>query len=156
MKRFQFKLGRLARVRKAQEEIARAEWQAAASVVSELDQRLQAVGADIERAFEFQRRAQSTVDLDPSRVLNAYEAIHSMERLRGQLRERLEQAAAEAQRLREPWQALRTELEGLKRLEETARTEHRVERERVEASETDQVAIERAALARRQGQRRGA
>ncbi len=156
MKRFEFKLGRLARVRKAQEEIARASWQAALSVERGIEDRLLAAGADIERAMEYQRQVQACGELDPSRVLHAFEAIQSMERLRDQLRVRLDQAHQETEELRTPWQAVRTELEGLKRLEETARTEHRRDRERAESSETDQVAIERTTLALKRRGRRGA
>jgi len=156
VKRFEFKLGRLSRVRKAQEEIARAKWQAAVSVEREIEQHLEAASADIERGMEYQRQVQACVELDPSRVLHAYEAIQTMERRREQLRTRLDQAHEETEELRAPWQAVRTELEGLKRLEETARTEHRRERERVESSETDQVAIERATLALKRSGRLGA
>ena len=156
MKRFEFKLGRLARVRKAQEQIARAEWQAAATIARDFEQALEAIDADIDRAFDFQRNVQATPELDPRHVLSAHEAIRSMERGRELLREQLQQAEAEAERLREPWQDLRTELEGLKRLEQSARGKHRVERERVEAAETDQVAIERATISRPTRRRRGA
>lgn len=156
MKRFEFKLGRLARVRKAQEEMARAAWQAAEAVAREIDDQLRSSGADIERAFEYQRQIQASLDLDPNRVLHAFEAIQSMERVRDRLRARLDGARAEAEALRAPWQVLRTKLEGLKRLEETARTEHRSARERAEAAEADQIAIERATLSKNRSQRRGA
>ena len=144
MKRFEFKLGRLARVRAVQEEQARARWQSAAAAARQLEEHVQATSRDIDQALDYLRSAQACAALDTGRVLNAHEALQLLERRRADLRRRHLGACARAEELRAPWQAVRTELEGLKRLEDKARGEHRRERERQDAATTDQIAIERA------------
>ena len=49
-----------------------------------------------------------------------------------------------AERAKEPWTALRVELEGLERLESRARDRHHLEAVRAENAELDQIAQDRA------------
>lgn len=144
MRRFEFKLRRLARVRKVQEELARATWQAAEAVVQELARKLEAAEAGIQEALGDLRELQSSPRIEAARLLQAQGALQLLEDRREALLEQLRIAREEAERLRGPWEALRTELEGLGRLEEKARERHREEAERLEATENDQLAMERA------------
>jgi len=156
VKRFEFQLQRLARVRKVQEDLARAAWQAAEAVARELASRVEAAEAGILEAVEDLRILQSSPRLEAARLIQAQQAVQHLSARRETLVGRQRDAQAEADRLREPWQALRTELEGLRRLEEKARERHRLEAERLETAETDQVAMERARQRRLDEERRGA
>jgi flagellar export protein FliJ len=156
VRRFEFKLQRLARVRKVQEDLARAAWQAAESVVREAEHRLEAAEASVGESLEDLRRLQSSPELVAARLVQAQEVVARLAERRDAIARQLPGLRAEADRLREPWQALRTELEGLARLEEKARDRHRAEALRAEAAETDQVAMERARLKRADDERRGA
>jgi flagellar export protein FliJ len=156
VKRFEFQLQRLARVRKVQEDLARAAWQAAEAAARELARRVEAAEAGILEAVEDLRTLQSSPRLEAAQLIQAQQAVQLLSVRREALVGRQRDAQAEADRLREPWQALRTELEGLRRLEEKARERHRLEAERIETNETDQVAMERARQRRRDEERRGA
>ncbi len=156
MKRFEFQLQRLARVRKVQEDLARAAWQAAEAAARELARRVEAAEAGILEAVEDLRTLQSSPRLEAAQLIQAQQAVQLLSVRREALVGRQRDAQAEADRLREPWQALRTELEGLRRLEEKARERHRLEAERIETNETDQVAMERARQRRLDEDRRGA
>jgi flagellar export protein FliJ len=156
VKRFEFQLQRLARVRKVQEDLARAAWQAAEAAARELARRVEAAEAGILEAVEDLRTLQSSPRLEAAQLIQAQQAVQLLSVRREALVGRQRDAQAEADRLREPWQALRTELEGLRRLEEKARERHRLEAERIETNETDQVAMERARQRRLDEDRRGA
>jgi flagellar export protein FliJ len=156
VKRFEFQLQRLARVRKVQEDLARAAWQAAEAAARELARRVEAAEAGILEAVEDLRTLQSSPRLEAAQLIQAQQAVQLLSVRREALVGRQRDAQAEADRLREPWQALRTELEGLRRLEEKARERHRLEAERIETNETDQVAMERARQRRLDEERRGA
>lgn len=156
MRRFEFQLQRLARVRKVQEDLARAAWQAAEATARELARRVEAAEAGILEAVEDLRALQSSPRLEAAQLIQAQQAVQLLSVRREALVGRQRDAQAEADRLREPWQALRTELEGLRRLEEKARERHRLEAERLETAETDQVAMERARQRRLDEERRGA
>lgn len=144
MRGFKFKLARLARVRIVQEEIARGHWQNAEALAREALAQEQSARESVSTATVELALAQANVSLDPTRILQARGAIKGMERMVIALHQRTEVNQQEAARLRQPWQVVRTEVEGLKRLEEKAKTAFRIEREREEAKENDEVAMERA------------
>lgn len=144
MKRFQFKLARLARVRTIEEEIARGEWQVAEAEAREAEARLQGVIRDLEEALGVQRAAQTDSRVLPRVVLGIADAIARLEAVQETAREAALRAREAAEAARRPWQALRAELEGLRRLEKKARTEHRVTAEREDTKAIDQLASERA------------
>jgi len=140
MRRFSFKLERLARVRHVQEEVLRAQWQSAEHRAAKARARTEAGRAAIASALADLRRMQANHQLDPHLILHAREAIaHLEDRLAG-LEQLWEVARQEALRLREPWRAVRAELEGLKRLEEKERIKFRIESERGEAKRMDERA----------------
>jgi flagellar export protein FliJ len=145
VKRFEFKLARLARVRKIEEEQARVAWQAAETLARRADESVRAAERDVIEATEALRAAQSSAQLEPLAILNIDDAIARLGQRVGVMRAEAERCHLEAATKRAPWQTLRTELEGLTRLEEKARTNHRIEHERAEALEMDQLASERSA-----------
>ncbi|MFT7484362.1 MAG: flagellar export protein FliJ [Candidatus Paceibacteria bacterium] len=144
MKGFKFKLERLARVRKVQEELARAKWQGAVLEAQEAQERCELAREGIASAICDLRDIQSSSQIDARRVLHAREAISFLEERRDTLLRLADSAFKAAELLREPWQAVRTELEGLKRLEEKERTKCRINNEREEIKEIDEQAMDRA------------
>ncbi len=144
MKKFEYKLARLSRVRTVQEEIARAQWQGAEMVVRRSLAREQELGNAIAQAIAELGLAQAAPQLNPQHILQARQAIGFMDKQLAAQGRQTRVARIDADRLRVPWQKVRTEVEGLKRLEKKARDSFRVEREREEAKQSDEVAMERA------------
>lgn len=144
MKRFRFKLARLSRVRKVQEELALAAWQTAERAASEAQERIELADQAIANGVAELRLIQNQGNIDPRQVLQARGALEHMEQRRVLLVRVAESARVEALRLREPWQALRTELEGLRRLEQKERTKFRIESEREDAKQIDEQTMDRS------------
>lgn len=144
MKKYQFKLERLARVRTVQEEFARAKWQAAEQVVRIAEAREREIELSIERSNDELGRAQALPHINPGHILQARQAMEFLERQLAAQKDNTKLARIEANKLKAPWQVVRTEVEGLKRLDQKARDTHRIEREREEAKQSDEVAMDRA------------
>jgi flagellar export protein FliJ len=147
VKRFEFRLARLAKVRRIEEERARAAWQSAEAAAREAEAAVQEGEREVQAAYTLLRQTQSDSQLTPLQVIAFHEAVSGLLRALTATRTEASRLAAEALAKREPWQAARTELEGLQRLEDKARQAHRVERERIENMEMDQLASERTARA---------
>ncbi len=144
MKRFEFRLARLARVRRVEEEVAKAAWQTAVAIAREADERLAVIETQLTEAYEFLRQAQSEGQLHPRHVLNVRRSTQLLEDHKRAARESSRRAHAEADEARVPWQKAHAALEGLSRLEDKARDRFRQELNREEAKEADQIAIQRA------------
>jgi len=144
MKRFQFRLSRLARVRRVQEEIARGRWLDAEYAARKMEEHLLVAQRELEEAFGHLRESQSRTQIDPPRILEFGKAIVRMETGRQSLEKRACAARLAADCAREPWQELRAAIEGLRRLKEKARLTHRIEGEHKAAQEIDQTASERS------------
>lgn len=147
MKRFEFRLARLAKVRRIEEERARAAWQSAEAAARAAEQAVLEGEAEVQAAYQHLRTAQASSRLTPLQVISFNDAIAGLLRALDATRAEARRLADEAAAKREPWQAARAELEGLERLEDKARTKHRLERERLENMEMDQLASERTARA---------
>ncbi len=143
MKKYQFKLARLARVRSVQEEHARAKWQSAERLVRLAEAREAEVAQTLARSIRELGEAQAFRQINPQHILQARQAIEFVERQLTAQKGQTQLARFEANKLKEPWQAIRTEVEGLKRLDEKARDTFRIEREREEAKQSDEVAMDR-------------
>lgn len=144
MRRFRFRLERLARVRRIQEEQERERWLAAELARREADA-AEAGAREQTAAVEAElRRRQADAALGVDAVLVAQAAL---ERARGaevRARERTRTATFQAERLRAPWDERRQEVRGLERLEQRARTAWRREELLREAAELDEVAAQRS------------
>jgi flagellar export protein FliJ len=145
LKRFEFNLERLARVRRVEERAAQAEWAAAEHEVRLAEQQRLMAEQDIDQAYLLLGRAQSETRLEPLKILSICDTIASLAEYLKAVCLRVAERRNEAEAKREPWQALRVELEGLGRLETKARQRHRLNLERSEAQQMDQIASERAA-----------
>ena len=145
MKRFQFRLARLSKVRALQEEIARAEWQAAEDIAIRAERRVNEIESLVDATNASLRGLQGSTELASDEVL-----VHQglLERVLSTLagaRHQASELRAAAEVVREPWTAMRVDLEGLERLEGRARERHQMELTRTEIAEIDQIAQERAA-----------
>ncbi|MCA8980468.1 MAG: flagellar export protein FliJ [Planctomycetes bacterium] len=145
MKRFQFRLARLFKVREIQEEIARGEWQAAEDLARRAEQRVHEILQLVAETNASLRELQASEQLSSTEVLALQDLLERVTRTLAGARRQAAELRAAAERAREPWTALRVELEGLGRLEQRARDAHRTELTRVENAELDQIALERAA-----------
>lgn len=143
MKRFQFRLQRLARVRKVQEELARARFLGAEHEARAREESRDRLETQIQEAYEHLRQAQAHPRVDPQAVLDASLSIDLMRDQARVLGELARAAREVAERERTPWQEVRAELEGLARLEDKDRKAHRLEDEHREAKELDETAGER-------------
>lgn len=145
MKRFQFRLARLAKVRELQEEIARAEWQAAEDLANRAEARVFELFTLVGETNAALRELQGSTELCSAEVLALQDLLERVVRTLADARRQAAELRAAAERAREPWTALRIEIEGLSRLELRARDQHRSEINRAEIAELDQIALERAA-----------
>lgn len=151
MRRFRFRLGRVLRVRRLQEEVARAaflearaEADRARAALERARERLAAGRAEL---AELQARPR----LEPAEVIRQQETLLALQRALGPLRsraERREEAAAERQAA---WSEARAAVRGLERLEARRRGAHRAELERLETREQDERALARGAASPRAG-----
>lgn len=145
MKRFQFRLARLARVRALQEEQARAEWQAAEQEARAAEARTARATADRDTARGLLADDLSAGALGPGEVMLAHGQLDRMDREIRQRREVQVTARFQADQARAPWEERRRDVRALERLEERARDDHHREAEAAEAQTLDEVASTRAA-----------
>lgn len=149
MKRFRFRLSRLSRVRAIQEELARAEWRAAEDLALRAEARVHEMQDLVAATNAALRELLASGEVPQLEVL-AHQDLQ--DRVRAGLQQARRQAGelrVAAERAREPWTALRVELEGLQRLEDRARENHHAELTRAENAELDQIAQDRAVRATR-------
>ena len=150
MKRFQFKLQRLANVREVQEQQAREVWAAAERAAQLGEDRVLGLRQQIEAATREQLELQSRKQIPTSEVLAGQQLVDGLHRSLQKAEEQARLLREQAEAARIPWRERRAELQGLQRLEERATTDFHIEQERENAHEMDQIAMERSA---RQGRR---
>lgn len=144
MKRFQFGLERLCRVRRIQEEQERERWLEAELVRRDAEAEEQALRAAQHATKEDLRTRQGAEALGILEVLQGQEALERANIALRDARERTLTAAYQADRMRGPWEERRKEVRGLERLEERAKAVWRREELRNETKEMDEVAHRRS------------
>lgn len=149
MKRFQFRLERLQRVRHTQERIERERWAAAEAGAQEASRRADLAAAAFERGLDDVRSAQGANALQPAEVVLAQDAVRRLAALTARERAIAARRRAEAEAARVPWLAKRAEVEGLERWRVRELASHRREAEEADARDMDEIAGVRAARARR-------
>lgn len=149
MKRFQFRLERVLRVRETLERVAREQWARAEAdaVIAETEAERRREAARSARAELADERAIGPVDT--RRMLAATEVVDGLERVAGVARERANAFRQRAERERHAWRETDIDREALVRLREKRRCEWRLEREAAETAELDEVAGRRAARSSR-------
>jgi len=141
---FRFRLGRLRKVRRLQEEQERERWLEAELARREAEAAEQQARAALHAAEEDLRARQAADALGVLEVLQAQDALERVNVVLRGARERARTAAYQAERMRAPWEERRKEVRGLERLEERAREVWRREELRRETMEMDEVARRRA------------
>jgi flagellar export protein FliJ len=145
VKRFEFRLARLARVRALQEEQARAEWRAAEQEAAAAHMYRDQADADRVTARGLLAGDLRTSSITPGEVVLAHQQLDRMDHEFTRRRELAVTAQFQADRARAPWEECRRDVRALDCLEDKARTEHKYEVEAAEAQQLDEAALMRAA-----------
>lgn len=148
MKRYAFGLQRVKRVRGVEEDLAKAEFSAAEASARTAEARADACKVAIDLAIDDLRGLQGSPQLSPATVIVALGLVDDARRAWFDAVELAQVARARAEELRRAWQARKRDLDGLERLDERARADWALEREREEARTIDDTAIQRNARAR--------
>jgi flagellar export protein FliJ len=149
MKRYEFGLQRVKRVRGVEEDLAKAEFSSAEVAARTAEMRASDCKAAVDRAVDDLRGLQGSPRLEANAVITALGLIDDARRTWFDAAELAHVARARAEELRRAWQARRRDVEGLERLDERERAEWMLERDREELRIIDETAIQRAARSRR-------
>lgn len=149
MKKYEFRLQRVKRVRAVEEELARAQFGVAHALASDAERRADERKFAIDRAVDDLRGLQGTPILSPASVITALSLIDDSRAAWRLADEAARGLRAKAEETRLAWQDRKRALEGLERLDERSHTAFIYERERVETLELDETAMQRDARARR-------
>lgn len=150
MKRYVFGLQRVKRVRGVEEDLAKAEFSTAEMSARSAEARAEECKAAIGRAIDDLRGLQGSPQLSPSAVIVALGLVDDARRVWFDAEELAHVARARADELRRAWQARKRDLDGLERLDQHARADWALERDREETRAIDDTAIQRKARARMQ------
>ena len=143
MTTFRFRMERLLRVRKLEEEIARSRWLAALRASARAQERVEQVQEQIQATEQHLRSQISSSSVTPRAVLST-QSLQS--RVWSELQRRQENAktaAFQAEQQRAPWQQKRTEAEGLERLRSQRREIFLQESDAREIELLDEIASRR-------------
>lgn len=156
MRAFRFSLGRLLRVRRLHEEIARGDLAQARGRARDARSKADHAAAELERGREELLRLQAAPRLEPAAVLARHAAQDGVARARGACERRAQELEREAEARRAALIEVRAAVRGLERLRDRRRTLHSAELERAERLELDEVGQRRplAGLAPRTSLRR--
>lgn len=149
MKRYEFRLNRVKRVRRVAEDLARAEFGVAEASAREAEARVEAHKTAVDRAVDELRGLQGSPKLAPQSVITALGLVDDARRVWFESIEAAKGLRQQAEEKRRAWIAARREVDGLERLDERSRAEYVLERERAEALVQDDTASQRDARARR-------
>lgn len=150
MKRYEFKLQRVKRVRGIEEEIARAAFASAEFAARESEARAEARHADIARAIDDLRGLQAAPKLAPTTVITSLGLVDDARRAWFDAVEIARRLRVKAEDMRSEWQARKRDIDGLERLDEGAHAAYFLERERDESRAIDDTAGQRDARVRRE------
>ena len=121
MARFSFRLGRVERVRRIREELARNDLLQAERVLTEARERLQRAGSELARALEEIERAQAEPSLDAALVLAAQETLPGLQARLSRRRTQVAERESAADGARAAWRAARADVRALEKLEQRER-----------------------------------
>lgn len=149
MNAFRFRLGRVLRVRRATEEIQRAQLAVAESDARDREEEASSRADSVNAAQASLLADQTAVELDARRVLVALEASARLEAIERAARARAGTARAAAEVERATWRDARAGVLGLERLEDRERARFRSELDAREERAIEEVASRRAEEERR-------
>jgi flagellar export protein FliJ len=145
VKRFAFRLERLARVRAIEEQIARESWALAERGARAAEERAERALADVRAARATLREQLGAGRLVPAELLQRQSLCDALAARRGLALQRAASARAAAESERGLWLAEKRKLEGLERLEQRDLEAWRLAENAHDAAELDEVAATRAA-----------
>jgi len=143
VRRYQFRLGRVLRVRRIQEEQLRGAWLEARARADAARAAEQAQQSELARARVELERMQAAGPLDPRAVVTQQDLYARAERELGRRAGHARALEAEAARRADLLREARTAVRGLERLDERRRRAHTEEATRREQAQTDEVAARR-------------
>jgi flagellar export protein FliJ len=146
MRRFQFPLARLQRVRELGEELARSELLGAEAALSAAESQLEVARTELSGAENQIARLQADVKLSPGEVLAAQLTLPDLSTRVQARRAAVAQAAKAVELARVAWQSARIEVRALERLEERARDVFREEERAREDKVLAEVVDRKAAI----------
>ena len=144
MASFEFRLGRLRRVRDIQETEARNLWAAAEEVARNHQEVVEHIEDEISKARLDLGRAQVEEALDVGSVLHTHDLIAHLEDRLQRAREYAKTSRFQADELQDSWRAAKSDARALERLEERALHEHQRAEFKLENDKMNEVAIARA------------
>jgi flagellar export protein FliJ len=141
--RFQFRLARVLRVRKVQEDVARSHFQACEDVARQAETVAGNISVEIERAQAelFDTRARKRIP--PEDLLMAQETLESLDRTLQEQKRRARELREEAETMRAAWEEARRDALSLESLAERDLAAHADEEERSANAELDEFAHRR-------------
>ena len=145
MKRFDFRLKRLARVRTIEEQVARASWAFAERGARTAEERAECALSDVRAARATLRGEVPGGRLVPAELLQRHSLCDTLVARRGVALQRARAARARAEVERALWLAHKRKLEGLERLEQRDHEAWLLAENAHAAAEIDEVAAVRAA-----------
>lgn len=149
MKKAEFPLARVKRVRAVEEQLARARFGTAEGLAREAEALVDARQADVAVAIDDLRGLQGAPSLSPSAVITALGVVdHRREELRRAVAT-AQTLRFQAETLRKHWVERAKDVKGLERLESRTLDAARREAEHAEALEIDETASQRAERASR-------
>lgn len=148
MKKYQFRLARVQRVRAVEEDLARARFGEAELEARNAEDRAEARRRDIDRAIDDLRGLQGSPKLAPTSVIAALSLVDEARATWRDADGVARGLRARAEEMRRAWMERRRDVEGLERLDGRARDEFRREQEHAEVALLDEVASQRDARAR--------
>ena len=143
MATFRFRMERLLRVRKLEEEISRSLWLAAMQTSANAQARVERVQEQVQAAEQHLRSQISSSAVSPAAVLSTQSLLIRVWRELQRQRENAKTAAFQAEQQRLPWQEKRAEAEGLDRLRSQKRKLHLQESDARELELLDEIASRR-------------
>ncbi|MBK7642522.1 MAG: flagellar FliJ family protein [Planctomycetes bacterium] len=145
MKRFAFRLQRLARVRSIEEQIAREKWALVERRARTAEETAERALADVHAGRAALRTELERGALVPAQLLQRQDACDALVQRRGAALQRARAARAEADVERAVWLGQKRKLDGLERLEERDHNAWRLAESASSAAEIDEIASVRAA-----------
>ena len=145
MAAFQFRLGRLSKVRSIHEEEARGLWSAAEAVAQNHREVADYHADEIRRARAHLAELQAQGDVPVDQILTVETTIAAIIAKHKKAEERAKTSRFQADQQQAAWQERKNELRALERMEEKQRAVFDQEVRKQEALEMDEVATERAA-----------
>ena len=144
MKHFKFRLSRVLRVRKVEEEVASSRFRECASVIQRAHGVADSLAGELERARAELTETRIRKLSSPAELLLAHNTLQTLEATLIEQRRRIAELQLEADRLRLAWERARQERRALEQLEDHRRRDHFDELEKLANQDLDEIALRRA------------